>query len=281
METTNYTSAQIAPDTWIIHEPINGGIPAIYLLVGDECGILIDSGMGFQNLRNYIKTLTDKPVQSVAVTHGHCDHAGGCGWFETAYLSKNTEEEMRLFFDKIDITGKRDDFAVLYVDEGDVIDLGNREIEVFTLEGHAHGSLAFLDKREKILFTGDNIGNDCKLTGAPGGQLWYKASREQPSVLNFMMDVAKLLTRRDEYERICWGHGHEDEILDASLVEHYMVAALEAMDGAQDEMADSDDPRFPYLYYDYMRTARYKDARMVYDIRYIYATEKGKATHWM
>ena len=60
-----------------------------------------------------------------------------------------------------------------------------------------------------------------------------------------------------------------------------MIAALEAMDGAQDEMADKDDPRFPYLYYDYMRTSRYKDARMVYDIRYVFATEKGKATHWM
>ena len=188
---------------------------------------------------------------------------------------------MRLFFDKLNLTGVRDDFAVLYVDEGDIIDLGNREIEVFSLEGHAHGSLAFLDKRERILFTGDNIGNDCKLTGAPGGQLWYKASREQPGVLNFMMDVAKLLVRRDEYDRICWGHGHESEVLDASLVEHYMIAALEAMDGAQDEMADKDDPRFPYLYYDYMRTSRYKDARMVYDIRYVFATEKGKATHWM
>lgn len=272
----SYYSTHMTENTWIIHEPIEGGIPASYLLVGDHKGILIDSTCGNENLKAYVQTLTDKPVNEVICTRGHPDHTGGNRWFNTAYMTQMTEQSMRVFYSKLSFD-HIDDSTVVYIKPGDVIDLGNRQLEIFSLEGHDFGSICILDKKERILFTGDNIGNDSKEMRAPGGMLWYKGTRTQPSLYMFMLDLAKIMARRDEIEYVCWGH-NEDQMLPASILDHYMIAVLEALNGAQDNKPRADDPRFPYRFYDYFRAAYYKDAAVVYDIRYAFATEKGEPT---
>ena len=49
------------------------------------------------------------------------------------------------------------DYPVQIVGDGDVIPLKGRELLVFEIPDHAVGSLAFLDRKERILFSGDEF----------------------------------------------------------------------------------------------------------------------------
>jgi glyoxylase-like metal-dependent hydrolase (beta-lactamase superfamily II) len=45
--------------------------------------------------------------------------------------------------------------ASSYIKNGDIIDLGNRKIEILHVPGHTPDALALLDKEQRLLFTGD------------------------------------------------------------------------------------------------------------------------------
>lgn len=109
------------------------------------------------------------------------------------------------------------DYEIVIVDDGFTIDLGNREIETFVLDGHSPDSTAYLDKKMRLLFVGDNLGK------AP---LKYKCADPQPSVLRYAINVAKLMARREEYDWVL--RGHEDMLHDANLVNHTLICALRA-----------------------------------------------------
>ena len=62
----------------------------MYLVEGSEGTALIDTGVGFGDLYNYVMSLNDKePV--VIMTHGHVDHAMGAAGFTEAYISAKDE----------------------------------------------------------------------------------------------------------------------------------------------------------------------------------------------
>lgn len=79
-----YTHEKITPSTTKI---TNMGDVFCFLVEGNDSAVLIDTGTGAGNLKDYVERLTAKPV-SVLLTHGHCDHAGGAGPFETVYLNQ-------------------------------------------------------------------------------------------------------------------------------------------------------------------------------------------------
>src|SRR5208283_5822654 len=62
------------------------GMDSQYLLVGSERALLIDTGSGFYDLKGTVEKLTKLPYE-VVVTHGHPDHAGGIGQFDTAWIN--------------------------------------------------------------------------------------------------------------------------------------------------------------------------------------------------
>ena len=72
------TAQPLCEDTWLIRLDGSTG----YLVVGEDRGVMIDTGFGTENVQAFVQTLTDKPVDWVANTHGHFDHTGGNGWFE-------------------------------------------------------------------------------------------------------------------------------------------------------------------------------------------------------
>ena len=57
------------------------------LIEGREHAVLFDTGYGMENVRSFVKTLTDKPV-TVLLSHGHHDHVLGARWFDKTYLSR-------------------------------------------------------------------------------------------------------------------------------------------------------------------------------------------------
>jgi hypothetical protein len=73
---------EIAENTWRIDE---GGFVNCYLLAGKTGALLIDTGIGAGRLRETVESLTKLPV-TVVLTHGHCDHAGGTGWYPSYFI---------------------------------------------------------------------------------------------------------------------------------------------------------------------------------------------------
>lgn len=174
-----FTVDQIDENTYVISEYRHWEETHCYLLNGGERSLLIDTGLGIENIYGEVIKLTDKPVTAVA-THIHWDHIGGHKYFPDFYaheaeldwlnggfpLSLDTIKEMVL--DRCD---PPDGFNVeryelfqgtptRLLSDGDVIDLGGRRVEVLHTPGHSPGHLCFWEPATGYLFTGDLVYKD-------------------------------------------------------------------------------------------------------------------------
>lgn len=170
----------IARGTWCINEY---GMDSMFLLEGSAKALLIDTGTGTFDIKALCEQLTDKPLM-VACTHGHVDHVGGIGFFDTVYMHEADFEaahtltpEQRKDYVKVMKEMSQDLFSVTEEDvvafdrlpelraleEGDVIDLGDRQVAVYETPGHTPGGISFLDVRERILFNGDALNGNTLL----------------------------------------------------------------------------------------------------------------------
>jgi glyoxylase-like metal-dependent hydrolase (beta-lactamase superfamily II) len=174
---------------------------------GRDRDLLIDTGMGVASLHEAAKHLFDKPVSALA-THTHIDHVGSLHEFaeriahraeadellrDSANFSLYRHEHPPEFIACVERAGynvgatfisalPRADYdlhtlvrraapATRLVDEGDVIDLGDRVFEVLHLPGHSPGSIGLLETRSGTLFSGDAIYDGPLLDDIPGSDI--------------------------------------------------------------------------------------------------------------
>ena len=124
---------------------------SVYVVEGNDKALVIDAGTSMPHLDKAVKALTDKPVM-LAVTHGHGDHVGGVVCFPEVWIHPA---------DTALIGGGRRAYkgTVHYLSDGEVIDLGGRQIEVLHTPGHTSGSVTFFDKEHHYGFSGDAFGS--------------------------------------------------------------------------------------------------------------------------
>ncbi len=141
----DYEIIQINQDSWRIED--NG--VRFFLLTGTERALLIDSGRNVSNARNIAASLTNLPIMLLN-THADGDHVAGNAQFESFFMHPEEEPNYR--------HGNRPG-TIIPIREGDIIDLGERKLEVIHLPGHTPGSIALLDKNNRVLISGDPIQN--------------------------------------------------------------------------------------------------------------------------
>ena len=174
----------------------------IWHVKGRDYDLVIDTGMGLNSLKKWILTQTLKPIKAIG-THSHFDHSGGLHEFDCrlghkaeadAFASGGRTKVMyRGGWSKIEIVNPTEhpDFSIKtfsitptpltgYLDEGDVLDLGNRTFQILHLPGHSPGSIGLYDAQSKVLFSGDAVYNGQLLDTHPhSDKLVYRATLER------------------------------------------------------------------------------------------------------
>lgn len=211
MDEPYYRAKQVAPGTWQI---LSSGDYS-YLVEGEKEAVAVDTGYGAGNIREYLQTLTRKPVRNVLNTHSHFDHTANNGYFEKAYMAKEGIEKATVPYQSFEGISFIRDYVRVPVEEGFVYDLGGRTLEVFLIPDHTPDGIAFLDRKERLLFTGDEfmtIGKSLKV-----------------SVSTFHGYLEKLLAHRTEFDRLCAGGG----VFDASFLDHFYECTKKILAGNQ------------------------------------------------
>lgn len=169
---------QVFEDVYAVYEPGQFEEVISFLIVGETRALLFDTGLGIAKLRPVIARLTNLDVM-VLNSHGHYDHIGGnyefsdIGGVDVAYAraqAKGAAHEHVADYVSGDWLWKKtpDDFdpqsyeikpyaVTTYFEDGDIIDLGGRRLEILVTPGHSPDSICLLDREGRRLFTGDTF----------------------------------------------------------------------------------------------------------------------------
>ena len=198
-----FTIDQIDKETYIISEYRHWEETHCYLLNGSERSLLIDTGLGICNIHEQVIKLTDKPITAIA-THIHWDHIGGHKSFPDFYAHGNELNwlcgEFPLTMDVIKgMVVDRCDLPEGYdvnqyeffqgkptkvLKDNEVINLGNRSIQILHTPGHSPGHMCFWEKARGYIFTGDLVYKETLLA--------YFPSTDPEAYLNSLDRVASL-----------------------------------------------------------------------------------------
>jgi glyoxylase-like metal-dependent hydrolase (beta-lactamase superfamily II) len=210
--TSNWFSfKEIEKNVWVIddHKAVN-----VYLIIGKDSSLVVDTGIGSADLHSLISKLTDKPL-IVVNTHGHSDHAGGNYQFAKVFVHPEdslnaricNSPENRLSAAKNMLRGEspsKDDLfsatpihtKLVPVHEGHLFNLGGRMIQVIETPGHTPGSICLLDVKNKLLFSGDNNNT----------LVWLFLNGCSP-LHDYLKTLEKLGLRIKEFDTLFPGHG--------------------------------------------------------------------------
>ncbi len=216
----------------ILTESADGmGDPWMYLVIGPEKAMLIDTGFGIGDLKGVVDELTGGMPLIVVNTHKHYDHAYGNCQFDTVYCHEIEAQHLLaqdehlwdyLFeegtgrciwaeFDRNDIVPFQK-YKVVPCPDGYVFNLGeDYEIELIHMGGHTPGHAGYLDKKNRIFFAGDNVTS--------------MHMNVNDSLKNYRDRIGYLASRIDEFDHVFPGHFVTD--LESSVIANLYQALNE------------------------------------------------------
>lgn len=131
--------------------------------------VVIDPGGDAEALA---ETLKDFEVEAILLTHGHLDHAGGADALRDLLSARQgrlvrmlgPDERDRFLLTSIEqqaaafgLTGMRNAHPDRMLNDGEVLNLLNRTIEVAHVPGHTPGHVVFIMRPEKLAIVGDTL----------------------------------------------------------------------------------------------------------------------------
>ena len=180
-----------------------------YAVIGKDRACVIDTMMGYSNLYQAVRKLTDKPL-TVVNTHGHPDHIFGNVWFDEAYMNPADLPLARSFEEEPEFLKQCEEHGVSMppfrdILPGESIDLGGRTLDVYGLPGHTPGGILLLLREDRILFTGDSVNH----------HLWMQLDGCLP-MRDFLKELDRVMFLEDKADIIL--HGHARDTDDISLL---------------------------------------------------------------
>ncbi len=171
-----FTVENIDADTFAISEYRHWEETHAYLLIGRDRSLLIDTGLGVCDISAPVRELTKTHVTAVP-THVHWDHIGGLRYFKDFCVHRAEKEWITGSFplpvEAVRAMLSRDcelppgfdlnSYGIFYgrpsrlLEDGEVIDLGGRSLQVIHTPGHSPGHMCLWERERGYLFTGDLV----------------------------------------------------------------------------------------------------------------------------
>lgn len=184
-------------------------------IVWDDEGncAFVDPGCGSEQeiaeIRSSVQGKDLKPV-CIMLTHGHFDHVLGVAELAASYgnlpvymhPADKTTLENNSYFSRMFGVDNPAPFNTTDIKEGDIIEVGLLRFEVLETPGHTPGGVCYLERNEKLLFSGDTLfAGSIGRTDHPGGD--YDA---------LMKSIFEKLMVLDGDVKVIPGHGPSSEI---------------------------------------------------------------------
>ncbi len=173
---------EMLPKTWRIDD----GMVRFFVLEGKDKALMIDTGMNCPDAKELARKFTDKPLELLN-THADRDHISGNAAFDTCYMAPAEEENYR----RAGGTG-----TITPIHDKDIIDLGNRPLEIIEIPGHTPGSVAILDINNRLLISGDSV---------QAGNIFMFG--EFRNIHDYIKSLEKLRTYEGRFDTIYPSHG--------------------------------------------------------------------------
>ena len=121
----------------------------IFMIMGNERGLVLDAGVEKAGLLEDIKSITDLSVE-LCLTHSDRDHIANVSAFDSLYVHENEVERLKA-------SGMVQGIELKPINEGHIFDLGGRRLKVIDAPGDTPGSICLIDEENGILFPGDTV----------------------------------------------------------------------------------------------------------------------------
>ncbi|MFX1352892.1 MAG: MBL fold metallo-hydrolase [Promethearchaeota archaeon] len=140
----------------------------VYLIVGEELNLLIDTGIITKfNSFNYLITteigLKVEDIDLVINTHEHFDHISSNAYFHCPFAAHRWAAAKIHNSDELITKGKKwgidlTDLRInIWLEDRNIIDLGNTVLKVVETPGHTSGCICLYEPYQNYLFSGDTL----------------------------------------------------------------------------------------------------------------------------
>ena len=195
----------IFENTWVIEDE---GV-RIFILTGTERALVIDTGRSGLDVRPTVENVTQLPYELLN-THADPDHIAGNRFFSSSYMHPS---EAIVYYN---LNGGTGEMQPVY--DGDLMDLGDRPLEIVHVPGHTPGSITILDRKNRCLIGGDPI--QCH------GQIYMFGMHRD--LHSYIHSLKKLMTRKD-FDLIY--PSHADLRVERDVIPELIDGARTVLDG--------------------------------------------------
>ena len=214
----------------------------MYYIQGDDMGVLIDTGIGYGDLKSFVDSISTTPYK-VILSHGHYDHAGGSGQFKEVYLNyldyklakDHCNSDLRIkMIERVSLENTSStkiseqivpiqNNSYKELTEETIFELGNITIQPILVPGHTQGMMAFLIVEEKVIIFGDASGENTLI-----------CLPESTSIAEHLEGLKKLKKLEGQYTRILRNHGTFESPL--FLLDNNIATCKKIISGTDDRM---------------------------------------------
>ncbi len=254
---------------------------SVFVVVGRERALVLDTGTGIGDLRWVIENrITGKPYD-VVLTHNHVDHAGGAGFFDSLSVHPKDKSwsrevfppdlETRREYAKIiagrgnknyiytvegDIEDWRKEPEIKMLSDGMVFDLGGRKLTFYHIPGHTPGSCAAIDDKSGILLVGDA----CNCNYLLGENI---ADTPEESADVAVKGLERLKEMRGSYRQIYNSH-HDYRGFGSPLADHVLPNLTECLKRLREGKCEYRTVPDMLSYQKMKKVVVYKDVQVTY-----------------